>query len=56
MSDDSLLGRLLHTLIGYTDQPSGAQLVVYLATILVIVALMRKVAAKKPAGRGRRNG
>ncbi len=49
LSDGSLVGRLLHTLVGYTDQPSGAQLVVYCATILVIVTLMRRVAARKPA-------
>ncbi|HUK58057.1 MAG TPA: FTR1 family protein [Stellaceae bacterium] len=48
LADDSLLGRLLHTLIGYTDQPSGAQLSVYLATILVILALMRLAGARKP--------
>jgi high-affinity iron transporter len=47
LSDGSLIGRLLHTLIGYTDQPSGAQLIVYLATIAVIVALMRVVGGRK---------
>ena len=43
LSDDSLIGRLVHTLIGYTAQPSGAQLLVYLVTIAVIIALMRLV-------------
>jgi len=43
LSDDSLTGRLVHTLIGYTAQPSGAQLLIYLVTIAVIVALMRLV-------------
>jgi high-affinity iron transporter len=43
LSDDSLLGRLLHTLIGYTDNPSGAQLIAYLTTIAVIIGLMRLV-------------
>jgi high-affinity iron transporter len=56
LADDSLLGRLLHTLVGYTDQPSGAQVLVYLATVFVIVALMRKVAAKKPAAAVAANG
>jgi high-affinity iron transporter len=41
LSDDSVLGRLLHTLIGYTDRPSGAQLLVYLLTITVVWGLMR---------------
>jgi len=41
LADDSVLGRLLHTLIGYTDRPSGAQLVAYLLTVAVIVGLMK---------------
>jgi high-affinity iron transporter len=41
LSDGSLVGRLVHTLIGYTDRPSDAQLVVYLLTIAIIVGLMR---------------
>jgi high-affinity iron transporter len=49
LSDDSIAGRLLHTLIGYTDQPTGAQLIVYLATIAIIVVLMRLVGGRKPA-------
>jgi high-affinity iron transporter len=51
LDDDSLSGRLFHTLIGYTAQPSGAQLVVYVFTIAVIVALMRLFTARKPAVR-----
>ena len=47
LSDGSLIGRVLHTLIGYTDQPSGAQVVVYVLTVVVIVALMRLVAGRK---------
>ncbi|HXQ65204.1 MAG TPA: FTR1 family protein [Alphaproteobacteria bacterium] len=43
LSDDSLIGRLVHTLIGYTARPSGAQLLIYLVTITVIVGLMRFV-------------
>jgi high-affinity iron transporter len=41
LSDGSVIGRLVHTLIGYTDRPSGAQLVVYLLTIAIILGLMR---------------
>src|SRR5437868_8206078 len=43
LSDQSLIGRVLHTLFGYTAQPAGIQLVFYLATLLVIGALMRLV-------------
>jgi high-affinity iron transporter len=43
LSQDSLLGRLLHTLIGYSDRPNGAQLLVYLVTVTVILVLMRLV-------------
>jgi high-affinity iron transporter len=41
LSDQSLPGRILHTLIGYTAQPAGIQLVFYLATLLIIGGLMR---------------
>ena len=43
LSEQSLTGRVLHTLIGYTAQPAGIQLVFYLATVLVIGSLMRLV-------------
>ena len=51
LSQESLLGRLLHTLIGYSDRPNGAQLVVYLATVLVIVVLMKMVGASHQAAK-----
>jgi len=41
LSEKSLLGTALHTLIGYTDQPSGIQLVVYVATLVMIFTLMK---------------
>jgi high-affinity iron transporter len=41
LSDASMLGRALHTLIGYTDQPTLMQLTVYLAVLLVTFVLMR---------------
>jgi high-affinity iron transporter len=34
---------MLHTLIGYTAQPTGIQVVFYLATLLLIGGLMRLV-------------
>jgi high-affinity iron transporter len=51
LSDDSLAGRILHTLIGYTAQPAGIQLVFYAATLLVIGVLMRVVGATAPSAR-----
>ena len=53
LSDQSLPGRVLHTLIGYTAQPAGIQLVFYLATLLVIGSLMRLVGPTAPAVRSR---
>jgi high-affinity iron transporter len=43
-----IIGRLLHTLIGYSDQPNGLQLITYLGTIVVINVLMRAVNRPKP--------
>jgi high-affinity iron transporter len=41
LSDKSIAGRVLHTLIGYNDQPSYLQLMVYLVTLVIIFSLMR---------------
>jgi high-affinity iron transporter len=43
--DDSITGKLLHTLIGYSEAPNGAQLIAYGATIAMILILMRLVNA-----------
>ncbi len=40
LSEDSLLGNLLHVLFGYVARPSGIQLVAYLATLVTIGGLM----------------
>jgi high-affinity iron transporter len=53
LSADSLIGRLLHTLIGYTDRPDGAELTVYLATIAAIIVLMRLVHGRAASARPR---
>jgi high-affinity iron transporter len=52
LSDESFLGRALHTLIGYVDQPTAMQLIVYAATLAAIVVLMR-LFAMSPAQRPR---
>lgn len=51
LSEKSLLGRLLHTLVGYTANPSGAQVVAYLLTLTVIVVLMRTVQGRQALAR-----
>jgi high-affinity iron transporter len=43
LAEDSLLGRVLHTLIGYDDRPAGIQLVFYLATLAITLTLMRTI-------------
>ena len=49
LSDSSFLGRALHTLIGYVDQPTAMQVVVYTATLGAIIVLMKLFAT--PAAR-----
>jgi high-affinity iron transporter len=46
LPSDSLIGRLLHTFIGYTDRPNEAQIAAYLVTIAMIIMLMRFVKLK----------
>jgi high-affinity iron transporter len=41
LSDTSLFGRVLHTLIGYSDQPSVMQVVIYCATLAIIFTLSK---------------
>jgi high-affinity iron transporter len=47
LSDTSLFGRVLHTLIGYSDQPSILQVLVYVAVLAIIVALTKTVGARR---------
>jgi high-affinity iron transporter len=44
LSDSSLFGKALHTLIGYSDRPTGMQLAVYLIVLGVMFALMKLLA------------
>jgi high-affinity iron transporter len=44
LRDDSWLGRALHTLIGYVDQPTTMQLIVYAATLIIMAGLMKAFA------------
>jgi len=48
LSKHSLVGEMLHTLVGYDDRPAAMQFIVYVAAIAIIGGLT--VAARKPAG------
>lgn len=41
LSDGSIAGKALHTLVGYADRPTGIQLLVYVSTLVAIFTLMR---------------
>jgi len=43
LDQSSIVGKMLHTLIGYTARPSGIQLLFYGVTLLTIFGLMRWV-------------
>ena len=49
LADNSLLGRSLHALIGYSARPSGIQMAAYLTTLLVLVLASRAIG--RPARR-----
>jgi high-affinity iron transporter len=51
LSEGSIAGKLLHTLVGYSEAPNGAQLIAYVATIAVILVLMRMVNRRHQAAR-----
>lgn len=47
----AIIGKMLHTLVGYTAAPDGAQLIAYVATTAVILVLMRWERARHPRGK-----
>jgi len=50
LSQGSVVGTLLHILIGYSDRPMGIQVVFYAATLAAILLLMRVVGGgRRPA-------
>jgi high-affinity iron transporter len=49
LSDDSLVGKTLHVLVGYTAQPSGIQIAFYAATVVLLVLGMRITRQPAPA-------
>jgi high-affinity iron transporter len=44
LSDGSVLGRALRTLVGYTERPTGMQLAVYIAVLAIMFTLMKLLA------------
>ncbi|MGA7385830.1 MAG: FTR1 family protein [Methylocella sp.] len=52
LADNSIAGRVLHALLGYTGKPTELQLVVYLATLGTIFGVMKLWAP--PAGQNRK--
>lgn len=47
LSDDSLLGRSLHALVGYSARPSGIQLAAWLGTLAMMVFISRVLGRPK---------
>jgi high-affinity iron transporter len=43
LRDDSILGRALHALIGYSDRPPGIQVLAFVATLAALITLSRLV-------------
>jgi high-affinity iron transporter len=54
LSDTSLFGRVLHTLVGYSDQPSVLQVVAYCVTLALIYALTKIVGSRRTPAVGAR--
>ncbi|MBP2227504.1 high-affinity iron transporter [Azospirillum agricola] len=50
LRDKSLFGQALHVLVGYTDRPTEAQLIAYVAVVLGILLLTRWAARNQPPG------
>lgn len=49
LSEEIILGKILHSMLGYTEQPSLMQVLVYLATISIIYASLRLTNKQKAA-------
>ncbi|MDR3496256.1 MAG: FTR1 family protein [Ancalomicrobiaceae bacterium] len=49
LTDSSIAGRVLHTLIGYVDRPTGMEVVAYVA-VLAAMTLISRAFAHRPTG------
>jgi high-affinity iron transporter len=56
LSQDGIIGRLLHTLVGYVDRPTELQLIAYLATLAVMAALTWLVTGRPGTDHGAPTG
>ncbi|MBP0593375.1 FTR1 family protein [Paraburkholderia sp. LEh10] len=54
LKETSVIGKMLHTLIGYTARPAGIQIAAYIATLTIIVLLARTIAGPQGTARGSR--
>jgi high-affinity iron transporter len=48
LRDDSIAGRVLHALVGYSDRPMGVQALAYVLVLVVLLALSRAIARQQP--------
>lgn len=55
LSSESLLGEMLHVLIGYDDQPSGLQVIVFAVSLTVMVTIHYRTQTKNPLVRKESN-
>jgi high-affinity iron transporter len=53
LKETSVVGKMLHTLIGYTARPAGIQIAAYIASLAIIVLLAFTIG--RPQGTGRRS-
>jgi len=44
LSDQSIIGQILHTLVGYVSRPTGIQVLFYVGTLVAILIMMRFIA------------
>ena len=49
LAQDSLVGMLLHILVGYSQRPSAMQLIFYVAALAIIGGLMWAINRPRPA-------
>ena len=49
LAENSMLGRALHALVGYSDRPCGIQLVAYVTTLGILLVSMRLIAQAQAA-------
>ncbi len=49
LSEDSIVGRMMHTLTGYMDRPNSVQLIAWTLTVLIIASSTRLVRSTRQA-------